>query len=140
MKDRYLFLALFVLLFFVVSSNVTSDQLQGADEGVAEDVMDVEITGLKQLVSYDAHDPIVIANDSDLIDQATTEGWSGDGSEGNPYLMGDLEILTTDTCISITDVSLYFVIQSCFLGSDDDWSFGAGVFLDNVTHACFIST
>ncbi len=135
MKDRYLFLVLFVLLFFVISSNVASDKLQGVEEGVAEDVPDVGTTRVKQLVSYDAHDPIVIANDSDLIDQATMGGWSGDGSEGNPYLMGDLEILTTDTCISIADVNLYFVIQSCFLGSDDDWSFGAGVFLDNVTHA-----
>ncbi len=144
MKDRYLFLVLFVLLFFVVSSDVTSYQLQGADESVAEDVMDVGITGLKQLVSYSTHDPIVIANDSDLIDQATTEGWSGDGSEGNPYLIENLEIRTTDSCISITDVSLHFVIQNCFLGSDVGWSFGHGVFLDNATHAsiesCIIDT
>jgi parallel beta-helix repeat protein len=135
MKDRYLFLVLFVLLLFVISSNVTTDQLQGADESVAEDIMDVGTTRLRQLVSYNMHDPIVIANDSDFIDQATTEGWSGDGSEGNPYLIEDLEIRTADTCMSITDVSLHFVIQSCFLGSDTDWSSGFGVFLDNATHA-----
>ncbi|MHA1484395.1 MAG: NosD domain-containing protein, partial [Candidatus Thorarchaeota archaeon] len=135
MKDRYMFLIMFVLLFFVVSFNVMPDQLQGADTSVVEEVMDVGIIGLNQLVAYDTHDPIVIANDSDFIDQATTEGWVGDGSEGNPYLIEDLEILTTDSCISITDVSLHFVIQSCFLGSDAGWSFGAGVFLDNATHA-----
>jgi len=94
MKDRYLFLVLFVLLLFVISSDVMSDQLQGADESVAEDAMDAGITGLKQLIAYNTHDPIVIANDSDFIDQATTEGWFGDGSEGNPYLIEDLEILT----------------------------------------------
>ena len=95
MKDRYLFLVMFVLLVFAVSSNVTSDQLQGADESVAEEVMDVGITGLKQLVAYNAHDPIISANDSDLIDQATTEGWLGDGTESDPYLIEDLVIRIT---------------------------------------------
>ncbi|MFW9930099.1 MAG: NosD domain-containing protein, partial [Candidatus Thorarchaeota archaeon] len=37
--------------------------------------------------SLNIHDPIYINNNTDLIAQASNEGWQGNGSESNPYII-----------------------------------------------------
>ena len=62
--------------------------------------------------------PITITSDADLETQATANGWSGDGTEGNPYIIGGLEIDATGSsyAISINFVSKHLVITECHPG------------------------
>nr|KXH73952.1 MAG: hypothetical protein AM325_13350 [Candidatus Thorarchaeota archaeon SMTZ1-45] len=60
------------------------------------------------------HDPIVIISDSDF----EMQGWPGNGSENNPYLIEDLEIKSSQTveaCIQVSYTSVYFIIRNCTL-------------------------
>jgi len=43
-------------------------------------------------VRYTTHDPIVIQNNSDFDQQAADEGWPGDGSATDPYIIAGYEI------------------------------------------------
>jgi len=64
------------------------------------------------------HAPITIESNSDF----ETQGWSGNGSINNPYLFEDLQIVifeTSQSCITIQNVSSYFVIQNCSFSYDD---------------------
>lgn len=78
---------------------------------------------------YAIHDPIVITSDSDFVDQ----GWIGSGTEANPYLLKDLNITSTVTCVNITDTQVHFIIRNCVINAS--WAHpGTGVYLENVTH------
>jgi parallel beta-helix repeat protein len=64
------------------------------------------------------HAPITIESDSDF----ETQDWSGNGSINNPYLIEGLQIVITETyqsCITIQNVSSYYVIQDCSFSYDD---------------------
>ena len=77
------------------------------------------------------HAPITIVGDADFAAQAVLEGWSGNGSASNPYVISGLDIDAggSDIAINITDTSVHFVVQ-------DNIIHGAsyqGIFFDNVT-------
>ncbi|MDW5562822.1 MAG: NosD domain-containing protein [Methanomassiliicoccus sp.] len=59
-------------------------------------------------------DPIVIYGNSDLVSQASTKGWTGDGSAENPYTIANLSFdAGSGTAISISETSLFVTIRSC---------------------------
>jgi parallel beta-helix repeat protein len=70
-------------------------------------------------INASIHDPIVIISDSDF----EMQGWPGNGSENNPYLIEDLEIessqrmgeLDMEACIQISFTSVHFIIRNCTL-------------------------
>jgi parallel beta-helix repeat protein len=63
------------------------------------------------------HDRIVIDETSDFLDQ----GWSGDGTDVNPFLISDVIIRSNITAISIIDVDAFFVIENCWITHEDSW-------------------
>jgi parallel beta-helix repeat protein len=134
MNNRNLFAAAFFIVFLIALSNAASDS-QSLGEGLTTDNQErIETINEIHYISYDVNDPILIVNDTDFEDQAFNEGWSGNGNEGNPYIIEDLDISTASTCIEINDVNASFVIMSCLLrynGMDDS---GTGVLLSNATH------
>ncbi|MFW9835408.1 MAG: NosD domain-containing protein, partial [Candidatus Thorarchaeota archaeon] len=75
-------------------------------------------------------DPIDIDGDSQLVAMATAEGWSGDGTRYNPYIIEnfDIDAGSGDFCIRVRNIlSTYFTIRTCHL------SHGIyGVYLENV--------
>ncbi len=77
-----------------------------------------------------AHDPISIFGDYNL----SIAGWSGSGTESDPYIIENLEIdNTVGNSISITDTTLYFEIRNCLLrGYSYQYS---GIRFYNVTNA-----
>ncbi len=81
------------------------------------------------------HDSIVIWGDADLIARATIEGWNGNGTEGNPYVIQWLEISTSGTCIWIRDVTLHLVIWNCTFYSG---YIGYGVYISGSSHISVI--
>lgn len=68
------------------------------------------------------HDPIVINGNSDFANQASTEGWSGDGTESSPYIIDGYEIRNMEdyptygsNMIDIMNVDVFFQITNCLL-------------------------
>jgi parallel beta-helix repeat protein len=84
-------------------------------------------------------EPIVINNNSDF----STYGFEGNGSFSDPYLIENLHITSNDDCITIGNISAFFIVRNCILKSlSGIW--GSGIFLRNVSHAiiesCTISS
>jgi len=94
---------------------------------------------LVRIPPRDPHDPIIITSDADFSNQASYEGWSGDGTAANPYIIENLDIDhfgANGYCISIYDTTVYFIIRNCLLHNATS---GSGIFLSNVTHGQVIN-
>jgi len=65
---------------------------------------------------------------------AQTEGWPGDGSPGNPYIIDGLDIDLrggAGHCISISNTQVSFTVSHCnLIGASE----GAGIYLENVLY------
>ncbi|MBE0526496.1 MAG: right-handed parallel beta-helix repeat-containing protein, partial [Candidatus Thorarchaeota archaeon] len=85
-------------------------------------------------LSNEVHDNILIVNDTDFIAQAEDEVWPGEGTPSSPYYIEGYNISSDLTGIEIHNVSLYFVIQNCYIDSVSVTS-NDGIYLKNVTHS-----
>ena len=87
------------------------------------DVMNtIETTGNHRMyeISYDSHAPFNVTSNLDF----ETQGWPGNGSETNPYMIQNLNITSTDSaCIWVMNTTSYFIIENClFTSSVDDYT------------------
>lgn len=75
-----------------------------------------------------SHGRIEIVGDADFLSTATAEGWSGNGSESDPFVIEgyDIDAHGAANCIYIADTSFYFVIQGCVLYNTSSEGAGAG--------------
>ncbi|MHA2141740.1 MAG: right-handed parallel beta-helix repeat-containing protein [Candidatus Thorarchaeota archaeon] len=89
------------------------------------------------LTARTSHSPITIISDQNFTDTALAEGWPGNGSTQNPFIIDGLEIDRGGTAghgISISNTRVNFTISNCHLtGASIDP--GAGIFLSNVSYA-----
>ena len=111
-----LFIIVFLLsigLFFSAQWNIL------IDNGSTEDTSHYSI-----LSELTYHDPIVINSDSDFANQ----GFPGNGSRSNPYLIEDLNITEGQNGIFVSDTRVHFVIRGCHIAGSDSVEF------DNVTN------
>lgn len=76
------------------------------------------------------HESIAIASDNDFISQ----GWPGNGSISNPFLIEGLTISSDDECVRINNTRSYFIIRNCSFSWMLNQYHGTGVYLRNVTH------
>jgi len=85
------------------------------------------------------HNVIKINNESEFAELAQQEGWLGDGTADNPYIIENYEIDAHDkeNCIYIGNTTLHFIIRNCKLynASSDLPYMGAGIYLYNVSNA-----
>jgi len=72
--------------------------------------------------SYESHAPIVISSDADF----TSQGWPGNGSAINPYVIENLSIVSDGKCIEVDDTTAYFSVRNCQFSSASP-STGKGV-------------
>lgn len=82
------------------------------------------------------HAPIVIVSDANFSATALAEGWIGNGSSGNPYIIEGLDIDRNDEsghCISISNTRINFTIRNCNLTYASIGS-SAGIYIRNVTY------
>jgi parallel beta-helix repeat protein len=82
------------------------------------------------------HNPIIINGDSNFNVTAQAEGWSGNGTRFNPYIIENLEIDLgggPGNCISISNTMAYFIIRNCNLTSASANSY-SGIYLNNVAN------
>ena len=95
-----------------------------------------------RLVPGTPHGPIAIDGDASFSDTALLEGWPGDGSPRNPYIIDGLDIDlegNNGSCISISNTQVSFIISNCILTGacgEQLWhGDGAGIFLRDVTNS-----
>ncbi|MBI5000746.1 MAG: right-handed parallel beta-helix repeat-containing protein [Euryarchaeota archaeon] len=67
--------------------------------------------------NYVAHAPIRINSDVEFASMAASEGWAGDGTQGNPYIIENYDISGSGYrgCIYIGNTTSYFVLRNCYL-------------------------
>ncbi|MEM3396179.1 MAG: NosD domain-containing protein [Thermoplasmata archaeon] len=85
------------------------------------------------------HDPIHIDGDEDFANQAQINGWDGDGSQGNPYIIEgyDIDANGGGYCIWIQNTNVHFVIRNCNLTNATQSSNipgGCGIALDSLNN------
>jgi parallel beta-helix repeat protein len=88
-------------------------------------------------LSNTPHSPITIIGDQNFTDTALAEGWPGDGSSLDPFIIDGLDIDrggVAGHCISIYNTRVNFTISNCNL-TGATVSPGAGIFLRNVSYA-----
>ena len=61
------------------------------------------------LAQYEQHEPIIIESDTDFADQ----GWPGNGSVDDPYVIENLSIESGSFAIRIESTTVYFIIRNC---------------------------
>ncbi len=91
-------------------------------------------------ITFIPHVPIVIDGDTNFSVTAANEGWLGDGSAENPYIIDGLEIDVDGgegDCINIINTRVNFTISNCVLIGANTTA-GAGVNLKNVTNGNLI--
>ncbi|NPA75342.1 MAG: hypothetical protein GXO25_04595 [Euryarchaeota archaeon] len=81
-----------------------------------------------------SHDAIRIDNDTDLDSQASAEGWAGNGSVSNPYVIENYVIDAggSTSGIYIGNVTEYVVIRNCTIynvTSVQSYGWGSGVMI-----------
>ncbi|MFW9848154.1 MAG: right-handed parallel beta-helix repeat-containing protein [Candidatus Thorarchaeota archaeon] len=78
-----------------------------------------------------SEEPLVIQG-NEGFEQA---GWSGSGTQADPYLLSNVNLITNSTSISILNTNAYFVIENVTLSSADtldDLNAITGIALQNV--------
>lgn len=89
----------------------------------------------------DPHGPIAIDGDANFSATATAEGWTGDGSAQNPYIIENYDItlgVTPEASINIINTRANYTIRGCnLIGPAATPSYG--IYLENSTNGHFIS-
>jgi parallel beta-helix repeat protein len=71
------------------------------------------ITPNEVQAQHTLHAPIGIVGDEEFAFQAANESWPGDGTEGNPYIIENYEINTSETrAIIIMRTTVHFIIRN----------------------------
>jgi parallel beta-helix repeat protein len=100
-----------------------------------------------RLVPGTPHDPITIDGDANFSDTALLEGWPGDGSPENPFIISGLDIRSEANflpCIDISNTRVSFTISHCNLidshggNGEENWR-AAGICLYNVTNGLLVN-
>jgi len=117
MKSESSFLVVLCICLMMVTPIVVtswnSESLLISQSGHDSFVPNREVKRGYLTLAYVDHDPITISSDADFAAQ----GWPGSGTEADPYVIEGLRIISTETCISISGTSAYFVIRGCLLTS-----------------------
>ncbi len=92
----------------------------------------IEITPYQKIDigDYIPHDPIYIDGSSDFAAQAEKEGWPGEGTKDNPYIIENYNInASKSNGIEIRNTNLYFIIKNCVI---HDGTYHSGIYFKNV--------
>ena len=118
-KELFVFFLLTSLVFAIYKGN----GVQLSPENVTELSLNKKISS----VQLEDHDSIVIDGNADFSSQASAEGWSGDGSPGDPY---NISYFSITGYIKISNVDAHFTIKNCLIDGAYD-----GILFSNVTNA-----
>ncbi|MBS3796068.1 MAG: right-handed parallel beta-helix repeat-containing protein [Candidatus Thorarchaeota archaeon] len=120
MKTKLAILGIMGIFLMIAAMDLCLDDTQGS-KAVANN--------LNRTSAYSNHNPISISGNHDFESQ----GWPGSGTAGDPYLIQELSIVNTSTCIRIEDTTVFFEIRHCFISSPE-LSEEEGIYFQNTTH------
>ncbi len=137
---RFLSVILFMLLLALAANVIPVTDIDGIAHPSTMVISEPEKR--RMLAAGTPHGPIVIDGDANFLDTVLQEGWPGDGSPENPYIIDGLDIDLGDEvghCIIISNTRVSFTISNCSLtgaGYFPSWSGygGTGINLWNVTN------
>ncbi len=125
-------------IILVLGSNVTVTDL--FDNHTGSIVVIPEPNGFP---AGSPHAPIVIDGDDNFNSTAQAEGWPGNGTSVNPYIIEGLDIDLGGSPghgISISNTQAHFIVRNCILsGANDSMFQGSGVHLNNVTNGALFN-
>ena len=93
----------------------------------------IDISHRKSLVN--GHDPLQIYSNLDFAEHADIEGWEGNGTETNPFIIQGYNITHRGDLIRITNSSANFQITNCILNGEGE---GIGITFTNVSNGCIL--
>ena len=81
--------------------------------------------------SLSSHPVIVINDDSELLEQAASEGWDGNGTAGSPCVIQNYDVNASGSSVGIYvgNITLHLRIADCHIHDGD----GDGIVLSNVS-------
>ncbi len=123
-RREVLIIIILLLLWGLIPSNISIHNYTGGEIITATTTM--------ELIPRDV---IRITNDSHMVAVATEEGWSGDGSEGEPYIIEnyDIDAEGKGSVVHIGNTTLHIVLRNSHLHNASwkagSWNPGAAVTL-----------
>lgn len=124
------------LLVFILIINNSQANIEKISENItSENEIDDLITRKHPKISHTTktcHDPIIIERNSDFVNQAASEGWSGYGTENSPYLIQNY-IINTDgvSGLQISNTDIYFIVRNVYVSGATS-SLEEGFYFSNV--------
>ncbi|MHA1675185.1 MAG: right-handed parallel beta-helix repeat-containing protein [Promethearchaeota archaeon] len=125
-----------VIFSCIIAGQISTPTKYSTNEGNNVEIL---IKNGKDIITI--HDPILIDGNADFATQVTENGWTGNGTEGNPYTIANLGISTDtdgESAIEIQNTDVYFVIRNCNLSatghSDSYQNYPSGITLKSVSN------
>ncbi|MHA2359648.1 MAG: right-handed parallel beta-helix repeat-containing protein, partial [Candidatus Thorarchaeota archaeon] len=137
-KDRVTWFAISIVFILIMGNIMLVFHTDDIDSRTTNEVSQPKSLGI--VISGIPHAPIYIDGDANFSTTALAEGWPGDGSSGNPFVIDNLDIDlggVAENCINITNTQVNFTISNCYL-TGANLSYGTGIYLENVTHGKLI--
>ncbi|MCE7739608.1 MAG: hypothetical protein GPJ50_09530 [Candidatus Heimdallarchaeota archaeon] len=120
---RKIFLAA-VLILFLSSSNLNKSAAESENQKFSIYIGSTNRDNNNLFLTSTSHDPIVIDSDDDFI----SLGFSGLGTENEPYLIENYTITTTmNIGIKIQYTTKYFIVRNCIISAQE-----TGISIDDV--------
>jgi len=107
--------------------------------------VNLEDTSLSER-AYIPHAIIRIDNNTDFANQASSEGWAGDGSSGNPYIIinYDIDAKGAGNAIYLGNTTVYFKVDGCYLHNSsyhsNPYYDGTGITFNNVQNGMLLNS
>ncbi|MHA2362367.1 MAG: right-handed parallel beta-helix repeat-containing protein, partial [Candidatus Hodarchaeales archaeon] len=115
----------------ILMSSSNKEEIPNFKEWTTDHINPQKLSGLQ---SFTSHSPIVIANNGDFATQAGSEGWAGNGTTINPYVISNYLINSSGASgILIANTTVHFRISNVFIDGATNSSTGAFQFT-NVSH------
>ncbi len=99
LKSKFGIILIFFFLFSFISISASNHESNSQM---------INIQHKMELTQQTVHDPITIQNNADLLNQSKIEGWPGNGTKENPFLIANYDFVGGKYAIFMRDTS-YFV-------------------------------
>ena len=134
-KKQKKIISFFVLLSFILTINQfpsnTTNGFQVIQSDYENRKISASIDGKSDKSNNIEREAIEINSNYDFVHHASIEGWEGNGTETNPFLIKEYNITSGYDLIRITNSNVYFQIKNCCLVGEGE---GIGILFSNVSN------
>jgi len=134
-----------LVFLFLLISQITLGTTEVQEHGKIRSGSTFDIgEGTGKQILGNTHEPIRINGNADFANQASANGWIGNGTSESPYIIENNEIDSQGGpyCIWIENTTVWFVIRNCTMwnatnSTAEPW--GTGIYLKNVTNGTLVN-